>query len=55
MRDPERRRIVQLQFDLIEKWFVRERSNDPGVLKPGSTIDGMPTDPLHPWNRPRAA
>lgn len=39
------------ELKLVDKWFTRERADNPGVLKSGCDASGYPTDPLHPWNR----
>jgi hypothetical protein len=51
LSDPDRRFVSELHFRLIDDWFARERANDPGIIKRGCDDDGLPTDPLHPWNR----
>jgi hypothetical protein len=51
LNDPDRRYVCELHFSLINKWFARERANDPGIYRSGVDADGFPTDPLHPWYR----
>jgi AAA domain len=48
--DPDRKQVRPLHVELIEKWFARERDNNPGMIKGAVSADGYPTDPLHPWN-----
>lgn len=49
-RDPSRRHVILKNLELIDKWFARERANDPGPLVSGFDEEGNPTDPLHHWN-----
>lgn len=49
--DPDRKQVRQQQVEAIDKWFQRERYDDPGPIKPGFDVSGHPTDPLHPWFR----
>lgn len=49
--DPDRVDVQVHHMVLVDKWFARERSNDPGITKSGYDASGYPTDPLHPWNR----
>ena len=49
--DPDRVSVRAAHFVLVDKWFARERRDDPGVTKSGYDASGYPTDPLHPWNR----
>jgi 5-methylcytosine-specific restriction protein A len=49
--DPDRRTVRESHMVLVDKWIERERANDPGIIKTGSDAAGLPTDPLHPWNR----
>jgi hypothetical protein len=50
-KDPDRKYVCGLYMMLVDKWFARERANDPGIYRSGVDINGVPTDPLHPWNR----
>jgi len=49
--DPERQYDWARHYDLVNAWMMRERYNDPGIMKGDCDAQGMPTDPLHPWNR----
>jgi hypothetical protein len=49
-RDPSRRGVINAQLDAVDRWFERERIDDPGRLQRGCDINGFPLDPLHPWN-----
>lgn len=51
LTDPDRQAVQQKQIEAVDRWFERERDDDPGILKPGYDASGRPTDPLHPWNR----
>jgi AAA domain len=51
MRDPDRRRVRLQHIALARKWYDRERNDNPGIVKSGVDADGLPLDPLHPWNR----
>jgi hypothetical protein len=50
MADPERKFVRVEHIRALEQWWIRERKNDPGVIRRGVTEDGWPTDPLHRWN-----
>jgi AAA domain len=49
--DPDRTAVRAQHIEVIDKWFQRERDDDPGAYKPGYDVHGHPTDPLHPWFR----
>lgn len=51
MHDPDRSGVRQEHLALVDQWLARERANDPGITKRGVDDDGIPTDPLHAWNR----
>jgi hypothetical protein len=51
MADPDRAPVRRRHLELAAQWFIRERDNDPGILRSGHDASGNPTDPLHPWNR----
>jgi 5-methylcytosine-specific restriction protein A len=53
VNDPDRKFDRQTQFETVDKWFARERADDPGVLRWGADVNGWPLDPLHPLNRER--
>jgi hypothetical protein len=53
INDPDRASVRLHHFALVDKWFARERDDDPGIIKQGCGPDGSPLDPLHPWNRGR--
>lgn len=38
------------QYRIILQWYERERANDPGWVSPECDAQGVPRDPLHPWN-----
>ena len=50
MADPDRRDVTAEHFAVVDKWFALERANDPGSIVSGCDENGMPIDPLHPWN-----
>jgi hypothetical protein len=50
MADPARTMVRKHNLEFAAQWFIRERNNDPGVLRQGFDARGNPTDPLHPWN-----
>lgn len=49
--DPNRAHVQLRHINLVDQWFRRERLNDPHPIKPDTDYWGMPTDPLHHWNR----
>jgi len=49
--DPDRIHVQQIQFVLVDKWFNREHNDNPGYYMGGYDSDGIPIDPLHPWNQ----
>jgi hypothetical protein len=51
LNDPDRKLVVEHHLKLVEQWIAREKANDPGIAKRGVDDDGLPTDPLHAWNR----
>lgn len=51
LNDPDRKHVVEKHYALVDQWLARERANDPGIAKRGVDDDGLPTDPLHAWNR----
>jgi hypothetical protein len=53
MADPDRAQVRKHQLELVAKWFIRERDNDPGAIKSGYDVNGYPLDPLHSWNLDR--
>lgn len=53
MRDPDRKTVRRQHIALVHKWYDRERNDNPGIVKSGVGADGIPLDPLHPWNQKR--
>jgi hypothetical protein len=52
MADPDRRDVVAEHLAVVKRWFELERANDPGTISSGCDENGIPADPLHPWNKP---
>jgi hypothetical protein len=53
MADPARFTVRKSNLELAAQWFIRERNDDPGILRQGYDARGNPLDELHPWNRVR--
>ena len=51
LTDPTRVAVRQEHIKAVDQWFRQERANDPGVFRGDCDDDGIPLDPLHPWNR----
>ena len=52
--DPGRKKVFNYHAGLVAQWFEREHNDNPGIFSSGANVHGMPTDPLHPWNRGQA-
>lgn len=50
LSDPTRSQVIALHLRLLDQWFEREHTNDPGFLSGKCDVNGFPTDPLHPWS-----
>lgn len=52
--DPRRAGVRQQHIDAAQRWFEREQQDRP-VHSSACGVDGLPTDPAHPWNVGAAA